>query len=141
MSQHGLGCKHCVQPPGLNCRNLAAYTTLVPWCAVEGLRLLLLQKARALPPPACHPLTMGPSWGTGTVTLVQGNLCYLIVGSTKLRQRETLQKGGRSHIPQGPQRKRQQRGAGRVLSVALRAGRVRAGQGPAPATAEITPRV
>lgn len=45
---------------------------------------------------------MGASWGTGTVTLVQGNLCYLTVSSTKPGQRDTLQKGGWSYIPQGP---------------------------------------
>lgn len=83
MSQPGLGCKHYVQPPGLYSRNLLVYTTPIPWCVVEGLRLLLLQKAGALPSPACHPPTMGPSWGTGTVSSVQGNLCYLTVGSTK----------------------------------------------------------
>lgn len=86
-SQPGLGCKHCVQPPGLCCRNLAAYTTPVPWYVIEGLKLLLLQKTGTLPPPVCHPLTTGPSWSTETVTLVQGNLCYLTMGSTKPGQR------------------------------------------------------
>lgn len=102
MSQLGLSCNHHVQPPELYCRNLAAHTTPVPWCVIEGLRLLLLQKAGALPPPACHPLNQGPSWGTSIVTLVQGKLSYLTVGSTKPGQRDTLQKGGWSYMPQGP---------------------------------------
>lgn len=55
---------------------------------------------------------MGPSCGTGTVTLVQGNLCYLTVGSTKPGQRQTLQKGGRSYIPQGPPKEAAAEGCG-----------------------------
>lgn len=140
-SQPGLGCKHCIQPPGLCCRNLAPYTTPAPWYVVEGLRLLLLQKTETLPPPVCHPLTTGPSWSTGTVTLVQGNLCYLTVGSTKLGQRETLQKGGRSYIPQGPPKEVAAEGCGQGVIGRPWAGRVRAGRGPAPATGEIMPRV
>lgn len=101
MSQLGLSCNHHVQPPELYCRNLAAHTTPAPWCVIEGLRLLLLQKAGALPPPACRPPNQGPSWGTSTVTLVQGKLSYLTVGSTKPGQRDTLQKGGWSYTPQG----------------------------------------
>lgn len=77
-------------------------------------------------PPCHHPLTMGPSWGTSTIILVQGNLCYLIVGSTKPGQRQTLQKGGRSYIPQGPPKEAAAEGCGQGV-IGRPAGR--AGQG------------
>lgn len=69
---------------------------------------------------------MGPSWGTGTITLVQGNLCYLTVGSTKLGQRDTPQKGRWTYIPQGPPKEVAAEGCGQgVISRPVG----RAGQG------------
>ena len=73
-------------PPGLRCRNLAALPAPAPQRVGGGLGLPLLQKAGgppAPPAPACHPRTTGPSWGAGTVTLVQGDLQDLPVGAAK----------------------------------------------------------
>lgn len=50
-------------------------------------------------PPSHHGAILGHK---NYITLVQNKLCYLTMSSTKLGQRETLQKGGRSYIPQGP---------------------------------------
>lgn len=95
-----------------------------------------LAERRGPPPPACHPRTAGPSWGTGTV---QGDLatCLWVL---KSQAEQDLQREGSELHPTRPPKKSVCRGV-RVgcYRPPRRQGGVRAEQGLVPAVGKITP--